>query len=728
MTATGPDKGTPELTAARIKANIRANAPGNIDEIQKAYVDYRSQNNIEYEYREDIKAAFPPGYPSHAAAHVIYNLIRYTGELPEDQEERRELLRLVNPEAVLSPGNTLFYHLGAFQQWAQYCNMNAAYKKGKIGPELVEVLTDKYDYPEDVFQEALKGTPETFNLLQYLKEQGRLDFEPFRGKHDTETNWPDFYRIAFQPLPGIVYPLDQTGDTEKKIRAEIVAALLLQTQFLLKGVKNVSYRPQKAAYEKEYFIKPLPVELLGNFATVIETQYQRRKKEKTPRTISPPFPGESTAGFYINPETCKITDLRPYTAELNALMAVKSWDYLKEYATTIRQAIADFTGEPLPKKKRPQPPSIFENAFIKMFNVAPTNSIININTSISGRPGSGQTTEPIEKNRKKLGNVYFEQDIFTNEWVYKDKGTEINIPVKEAAPVFSTSTWKLSHFACLLFSDQNSKKGPAEHLKLKVETSVREYMNATGRKITVNNVKDTTKILKRDLETLNELTLKHTDKKYSLERVRPFPEVSLQRGKIVIGFSPSFGEYLAKKTGFLMNYPAALLKLKENNPNIYPLGYKLALNRSNDRNIRQGKANLLSVPVCLECCPGIPTIAEVRKAGRSPANRIIEPFEKALDALQEQGLLERWEYCLSKGEPLGNADVSDYNYFESLYVLYEIKDFPMETELERIKATDEKRKKRNDRIDRLTDNNIARARAKKILEAEEAREAEKSKK
>ena len=99
---------------------------------------------------------------------------------------------------------------------------------------------------------------------------------------------------------------------------------------------------------------------------------------------------------------------------------------------------------------------------------------------------------------------------------------------------------------------------------------------------------------------------------------------------------------------------------------------------------------------------------KVRKEGRSPANRIIEPFEKALDALQQQGVLERWEYCLPKGEPLGQPAVTDYNYFTSLYILYEIKDFPISEELPRIQTTAEKRKKRKERIERFTDSAIAK--------------------
>ena len=105
-------------------------------------------------------------------------------------------------------------------------------------------------------------------------------------------------------------------------------------------------------------------------------------------------------------------------------------------------------------------------------------------------------------------------------------------------------------------------------------------------------------------------------------------------------------------------------------------------------------------------------------SGGSPRQKIIEPFERTLDALQQQGVLERWEYCLSKGEPLGQPDVADYKYFVSLYILYEIKDFPIAEELPRIQATAEKRKKRQERIDRFTDAAIAKKRAEAATEKE----------
>ena len=80
--------------------------------------------------------------------------------------------------------------------------------------------------------------------------------------------------------------------------------------------------------------------------------------------------------------------------------------------------------------------------------------------------------------------------------------------------------------------------------------------------------------------------------------------------------------------------------------------------------------------------------------------------------MQQQGVLERWEYCLPKGEPLAQVEITDYNYFASLYILYEIKDFPIKNELPRIQAAAERRQKKQERIDRLTEKEIARKRAK----------------
>lgn len=668
---------------------------------------------ISEEVQEELKEAFGDdalqGYEIISAVAVF---AKATGGLPKNKEERLALLHLIRP-ILQGPAAETTAQLCRFMKASQAMNLVDCYDKGKINPELAGILNDSYEMTEDLYKHNYAGPGMLRSgLIPYLIEEKKLDFSIFRGREDTGEEWFFNYRISTSPLPAATgHPAITLDRIKKGIEKEYVSAVselkenvirslhgLKASEELLKSMKNVT------ADKDGYIRRPVEPEAFMQLAEAIETQYQRRQKERTRRDYAAPFTTEQEAGFYVNPITCKVHDLRPFTKDLHDLFSVKSWRYLKEFVAAIREAVTEFTGEELAKRKKekPQAPSIFDKAFVKMINATPANELVNINTAVSG---------DTEKT-----NGIFEQNMFTQEWEYKKGGTELNYPAKHGdgsalLPLFTTSTWKTMHFISLLFTAQNSAKQASTVFPV-VETNVREYMAATGRKVTVNNVKDVARTLKKDLETLSKISIKYNDRKYSLSRVNPFAETHIDRGKIRVALAPTFAEFLVKTTGFLMNYPAALLKLKESNSNIYPLGYKLALNRSNDTNIKRGKANILSVPVCLECCPGIPSIEKVRKGGRSPADRIIEPFEKALDALQQQGVLERWEYCLPKGEPLGQPVVTDYNYFISLYILYEIKDFPIGEELPRIQATAEKRQKRKERIERYTDQAIAKQRAK----------------
>ena len=553
-------------------------------------------------------------------------------------------------------------------------NLVTAYNENKVSPRLRELL----EVAPPNWQEMPENKGKSWNQVIFdMIQDGRADFSKFKDQKVTD-NWLLAFKITYRPFPCVDTDIKTLAEELKKRKADVKKRL----------AKSI---------EIEVAQDPGAKEQVTALMDLIDARYDLHTTKKTPLYFSSlSFRYYSSPDFYLNPATGEITDLRPYSAEIRDLLNPESWEYLKEFTTAGRKATKKKEKKETPKK------SIFDKAFIKMFNATPTNDITTLNTSKSGRPGEE--------------NGIFERNIFTEEWEYKKGGTELNLPVKTLEgntlpPAFTTSTWKTMHFLSLLFSAQNSQKG--DNITPVIETSVKEYMAATGRNITANTVKETTKTIKKDLELLNEIKIKYNDKKYSLSLVRPFPGVHLNRGKIRVTLDSDFAWYLAKTTGFLMNYPAALLKLKENNSNLYPLGYKLALNRSNDANIRRGKANILSVPVCLEFCPGIPGIEKVRKEGKggSPVKRIIEPFEKALDALQQQGVLEHWEYCLPKGEPLEQPVVTDYNYFSSLYILYEIKDFPIKNELPRIQAAAERRQKKQERLERFTEKEIAKKRA-----------------
>ena len=698
---------------------LRKPAWGQGGSIEERYMQARARNIsnkianpptweiIDEELQAELEEALGSEYYKNNVASVreaISEFRKTTGELPKDKIDRMKVLTLI-ATAFKGPAVELCRNLCSFMDASRYMNLAESYKKGKIKPELKAILNDTY-------KENPLGQEKGPLLPKMIKEK-KINFESFKGKDDKWDDWQFDYRISFSPLPnasgGPAVTLEMAA---KEAETNYILALtdLNNTVIrLLNGYKpseELKKTMQGVPVDMDgYLIRPVAPETFLQFADAVEQQYQRRQKERTKKEYASPITSPYDAGFYINPETCTIYDLRPYTKDLNSLFSIKSWRYLKEFAAVIRDTVAEYIGveQAKQKKEAPVPPSIFDKAFIKMFNASATNNIITINTSKSGRPESK--------------NGYLVQNLFSQEWEFKKGGTELNIPIKHGEnalmPIFTTSTWKVMHFLSLLFTAQNSAK-KQDNIFPVVETSVREYMAATKRKITVNSVKDVTKALKKDLDILGKISIKYNDRKYSLSRVNPFAETHISRGKIKVALAPTFAEFLVKTTGLLMNYPVALLALTENNSNLFPLGYKLSLNRSNDANIRTGKANILSVPVCLEWCPGIPKIQDVRRMKNSPAIRIIEPFEKTLDALKEQGVLESWEYCLAKGEPLQDADVKDYNYFATLYIRYEINNFPLKDELPRIQATAEKRRKRIERIERFTDKAIAEKKAEEL--------------
>lgn len=119
-----------------------------------------------------------------------------------------------------------------------------------------------------------------------------------------------------------------------------------------------------------------------------------------------------------------------------------------------------------------------------------------------------------------------------------------------------------------------------------------------------------------------------------------------------------------------------VLKIDERNPAAYHLGRKLALHHSMDANQEAGTANIISVQKLLAAAPDIPGHEDVARSGRQFEQRIIAPFERALDLLTD--LVKSWEYCNSKGVPLTEGQRADFSYavFRECYVHFELNSPP----------------------------------------------------
>jgi hypothetical protein len=129
---------------------------------------------------------------------------------------------------------------------------------------------------------------------------------------------------------------------------------------------------------------------------------------------------------------------------------------------------------------------------------------------------------------------------------------------------------------------------------------------------------------------------------------------SIGNGKIFFRFNSDFINYFvgcSKGT-----YPLELLKINDHrNPNSYFLGRYIY---DHCQNVNKGKRHILSVRILLNLCSNIPTPEEVSKTDRHFSKRIIEPFERDLDAL---GVIFKWEYCHSDETPLLDNELNDMN-------------------------------------------------------------------
>lgn len=142
----------------------------------------------------------------------------------------------------------------------------------------------------------------------------------------------------------------------------------------------------------------------------------------------------------------------------------------------------------------------------------------------------------------------------------------------------------------------------------------------------------------------------------------------------------------------IMRYPEQLLRIDTHkNPNSLYIGRKCA----EHKNMNAGKPNedIISVKTLLEVCKYIPSYETVMKENKNVSKRIIEPFERDLDALSDTF---KWGYCHSHGSPLTDEEYAAFGY--SLFITLNVKitwnNYPDQTaRLERKAEAIEKAKK-----------------------------------
>ena len=224
-----------------------------------------------------------------------------------------------------------------------------------------------------------------------------------------------------------------------------------------------------------------------------------------------------------------------------------------------------------------------------------------------------------------------------------------------------------------------------------------QYMKCRGLK----NRKEAKNQVKTDMEILRQASIKGEEKRgkdthsYGFINIADSGEIK-RNGDIVFTFGNSFYNKLLSYP--IMPYPSQLQKINnKKNPNSYYLLRKISEHKN--MNIGKNNEDIISVKALLSDAPYIPSYEKVMKTGRQLNQRIIEPFERDMDALSETLC---WNYCHSNKQPLTNEELSSISYdlFTSLLIKTEWKEYPdqsvrLERKQEETKANKKRKRSRN---------------------------------
>lgn len=245
----------------------------------------------------------------------------------------------------------------------------------------------------------------------------------------------------------------------------------------------------------------------------------------------------------------------------------------------------------------------------------------------------------------------------------------LTIPNYDKLSGLKTSTYQLLDAITIAFTESGAKSPT-------VAIPLTAYMSLRGLK----DRKEAKNQVKADLEVLRQASITGEEKRgknttaYSFVNIADSGEVR-RNGDIVFTFGTTFYNMLL---GYpIMNYPAQLQTLNSNrNPNSYYLLRKIA----EHKNMNVGKLNedIIAVKTLLSVAPFIPPYEDVMAGNKNIADRIIKPFERDMDALENT--LE-WTYWHSNNVPLTGCELDNISYdlFKDLLIRVEWKSYPDQT-------------------------------------------------
>ena len=290
-------------------------------------------------------------------------------------------------------------------------------------------------------------------------------------------------------------------------------------------------------------------------------------------------------------------------------------------------------------------------------------------------------------------------DQVTGEAEIKRGNFILKIPHYKELSDLKTSTWQLLDALTLKLT-----ANPRKEAEPTVKITLDEYMQRRGlkdRKAAKEQAVADMDILKSVSFTLEEIKgagKKKDTVQYRFVNLADSGSVE-KNGDIVFTYGSTFHKNLVSAQ--IMPYSPALLQVNNHrNPNAYFLGRKIS-ELKNMNALHKNAGNIISVKILLQNAPYIPSYEEVAATNRNFTGRIIEPFERDLNALQEAF---SWEYCHENGKPLTEEELENFSYeiFIACNVKFTWHEYPdqtrrkeaMEARIEQAKEADKKKRGR----------------------------------
>lgn len=238
---------------------------------------------------------------------------------------------------------------------------------------------------------------------------------------------------------------------------------------------------------------------------------------------------------------------------------------------------------------------------------------------------------------------------------------------------FRTSTSQLLDALTMAYT-QSGTNNPIVSLSITDYMELRDLKDRKSARKQINEDLDTLYMASINYRRINVKDNEPEENKKDYMEARVIQKRGIVKGNIIVTFADDYKALLDSYT--IMAYPEELYKI---NGHYNPYSFYLLRRILEHKNMNVGKKNenRISVDTLLKACPNMPTYIEVMNTDRAVNRRIIEPFERDLDA-EEVSEVIRWNYCHKNGKPLTDKELTsmDYNLFQSLLIEFEFKNYP----------------------------------------------------